>query len=58
VRSSLPRFSDIYTLTFEDDAANKLGELKKSVGAYFTQEGEYAETIFEADVDGLLKKNQ
>lgn len=57
VRTNLPRFQDMYKLVLEDaDSGKELAVLHKSVGAYFTQDGQYARSKFEGDVGALVAK--
>lgn len=59
VRTSLPRFNHMYTVQLEDAATGKqLAKLEKSVGCYYTEEGEYAHELFEADVNRCVAQAQ
>ncbi|GMH42852.1 hypothetical protein BSKO_10771 [Bryopsis sp. KO-2023] len=60
VSSTLPRFSEFYTLQVEavdkkEHFVRKPVELKKSVAEYFHSDGELATSVFQADVKKLLR---
>mmetsp|Transcript_10159 Transcript_10159/g.11655 ORF Transcript_10159/g.11655 Transcript_10159/m.11655 type:complete len:187 (-) Transcript_10159:177-737(-) len=60
VKSTFPSFQEIYTLTFEVyDGKNKKvdsSELKSSVGAYFSESGEFDRHTLKADLQKALKR--
>lgn len=57
VRTSLPRFDHMFTAVFEDgDTGAQLFKLHDSVGSYFTQDGDFAEELFEQKIaDGVAE---
>ena len=50
VRSQLPKYSDVYVATVECPRGTVVARLESSIGKYFTEEGEFAESLFLKDV--------
>jgi signal peptidase complex subunit 2 len=54
VSSSLPRYSEIYTLTLRSAGGAQLAQLSKSVSAWLYDDGDVDIEVFKRDVTSLL----
>mmetsp|Transcript_4044 Transcript_4044/g.5095 ORF Transcript_4044/g.5095 Transcript_4044/m.5095 type:complete len:190 (-) Transcript_4044:1477-2046(-) len=59
IKSEFPRFQEMYTLTFElYDSSNtqiESSKITKSVGTYFSEEGEFDKYALKSDLESALK---
>jgi len=54
LRSTLHKYSDEYTAIVECPSGNEIAKFTRSIGNYFTKEGDYAEQVFKKDIEKLL----
>jgi len=54
LRSTLHKYSDEYTAIVECPSGNEVAKFTRSIGNYFTKDGDYAESLFKKDVEKFL----
>jgi signal peptidase complex subunit 2 len=54
LRSTLHKYSDEYTAILECPSGKEVAKFTRSIGNYFTKDGEYAESLFKRDVEKFL----